>query len=45
MIKQLIINIRYRLIEWLSRPEYNHLDCNHFYSSIDSLTKSQSRYL
>lgn len=37
MIETLINNIRWRLIEWLSKPEYIHLDINHFYCSIDRL--------
>lgn len=45
MIKTLINNIRWRLIEWLSKPEYIHLDINHFYCSIDKVIKARNRYI
>lgn len=45
MLEILINNIRYRLIEYLSKPEYIHLDINHFYSSFDKVIKSRTKFL
>jgi len=45
MLEILINNIRWRLIEWLSKPEYIHLDINHFYSSIEKCIKSRTKYI
>lgn len=45
MIETLINNIRWRLIEWLSKPEYIHLDINHFYSSIEVMVQSRTKYI
>lgn len=40
MFEILINNLRWRLIELLSKPDYIHLDINHFYSSIEVMVKS-----
>lgn len=45
MIETLINNIRWRLIEWLSKPEYIHLDINHFYCAIDKMVISRTKYI
>lgn len=45
MIEILINNIRWRLIEYLSKPEYINLDINHFYSSCDKLVKERTKFL
>lgn len=40
MFETLINNLRWRLIELLSKPDYIYLDINHFYSSIEVMIKS-----
>jgi hypothetical protein len=45
MIETLINNLRWRIIEALSKPDYIHLDINHFYSCIDLVVKSRVKYL
>jgi hypothetical protein len=45
MIETLINNLRWRLIEFLSKPEYIYLDINHFYSSIDKLVNERTKFL
>ena len=45
MLELLINNLRWRLVEWLSKPDYIHLDINHFYSSIERMSKARTKYI